>query len=103
MSTNGLLLGDGLLAGLPGTLRAELLAAYAEILRNFRERRWEPAELNGGKLCEVVYTILKGHVDGKFPLNSRKPANMVDACRALEQATNHSRSIRIQIPGSGVF
>jgi hypothetical protein len=98
VSTNAPLLGDELLAGFPGALRSELLTAYAEILRNYRERRWEPAELNGGKLCEVVYTILRGHVDGAFPSKSKKPANMVDACRALEQATNYPRSIRIQIP-----
>ena len=92
------LLPDDLLAGLPATLRKELLAAYEEILRNYRERRWEPAELNGGKLCEVVYTILKGHVAGTFPPRSSKPSNMVDACRALEQAGTFPRPIRIQIP-----
>jgi hypothetical protein len=88
-----------LLAGVPKTLRDELLRAYAQIVRNFRERRWEPAELNGGKLCEVVYTILRGYVDGAFPANSSKPGNMVDACRALEQApATFPRSVRIQIP-----
>ena len=40
---------------------------FNKILRNFRERRWEPAELDGGKLCEIVYSILRGHVDGSFP------------------------------------
>lgn len=98
MGTSAPLLPDDLLAGLPATLRKELLAAYEEILRNYRERRWEPAELNGGKLCEVVYTILKGHVAGVFPSRSSKPSNMVDACRALEQASAFPRSIRIQIP-----
>jgi hypothetical protein len=93
------LLESQLLAGLPAGLRRELLAAYAEVLRNYRERRWEPAELNGGKLCEVVYTILKGHIDGKFPNRSSKPRNLVDACRALEQESGaFPRSIRIQIP-----
>ena len=56
-----------ILAGIPEPLRNELTKALNEILRNFRERRWEPSELNGGKLCEVVYTILRGHIDGKFP------------------------------------
>lgn len=98
MANDQPILEDDLLAGLPTTLRAELLAAYSEILRNYREGRWEPAELNGGKLCEIVYTILKGHVDGKFQTRATKPGNMADACRALEQATNHPRSVRIQIP-----
>jgi len=98
VTTNAPLLPDDLLAALPATLRKELLAAYEETLRNYRERRWEPAELNGGKLCEIVYTILKGHVTGAFPAKSSKPSNMVDACRALEQASTFPRSIRIQIP-----
>ena len=70
---------------------------FNKILRNFRERRWEPAELNGGKLCEIVYSILSGHVTGSFPPAPSKPRNIYDACKALEQASG-SRSIRIQIP-----
>lgn len=84
---------------LPGTLRDELLAAFGQIVKNFRERRWEPAELNGGKLSEVVYAILKGYADGKYPSKAKKPRNMVDACRKLEtDAAGAPRSIRIQIP-----
>jgi hypothetical protein len=69
-------------------------------MRNFRERRWEPSELNGGKLCEVVHSILRGHVDGAMPAKATKPRNMYDACRALEKADdrNFPRAVRIQIP-----
>jgi len=88
-----------ILAHLPQGLRDELVKAYNSIVRNYKETRWEPSELNGGKLCEVVYTILRGHVDGSFPAKSTKPANMVDACRALEHASvSFPRSVRIQIP-----
>lgn len=87
-----------ILSSLPLGLRAELFDCFNEILRNYREMRWEPSELNGGKLCEVVYSILRGYVDNNFPLTSSKPQNMVDACRALEQNTSFPRSIRIQIP-----
>jgi len=84
---------------LPSTLTNELLSSFNEIQKNFRERRWEPAELNGGKLCEVVYTILRGHIDSSMPAKSEKPRNMVDSCHALEQSpTSFPRSIRIQIP-----
>jgi hypothetical protein len=88
------------LSGIPKGLRSELIDALAQISRNFREGRWEPSELNGGKLCEVVYTILKGHVDGKMPAKATKPRNMVDACRDLELADSAKfpRSVRIQIP-----
>lgn len=88
------------LTGIPPGLRHELLEALSEIVRNFREGRWEPSELNGGKLCEVVHSILRGHVDVKFPKKATKPRNMVDACRALESAdaTQFPRAVRIQIP-----
>lgn len=56
-----------LLTNLPTSLREELIRAFRKIEQNFREGRWEPSELNGGKLCEVVYSILKGHVSGSFP------------------------------------
>jgi len=84
----------------PNTLRDELLVAYNQILRNYREHRWEPSELNGGKLCEIIYSIIRGFVDGKFPAKAKKPRNMVDACRDFEKAdsTKFTRSVRIQIP-----
>jgi hypothetical protein len=89
-----------ILASIPPSLRTELFKAFNEIIRNYRERRWEPSELNGGKLSEVVYTILRGYVDQRFPSRATKPRNMVDACRALEQADpqRFSRSVRIQLP-----
>ena len=36
---------SALLAGLPEGLRSELIAAYAEIVTNYVERRWKPSEL----------------------------------------------------------
>lgn len=88
-----------LLPSIPEGLRSPLFDCFEEITRNFRERRWEPSELNGGKLCEVIYTILRGYIDGTFPPVPSKPSNMVDACRALErEPSSINRSIRIQIP-----
>jgi hypothetical protein len=93
------LLQMNLLANLPEGLRGELLAAYGEVLKNFRERRWEPSELNGGKLCEIVYSIVKGYTVGKYPSRSSKPRNMVEACKALEnEPTSVPRAVRVQIP-----
>lgn len=91
---------EGLLVALPATLREELFKSYNEVLRNYRERRWEPSELNGGKLCEVVYSIIAGHASGAMPTTATKPSNMVAACLALEKSDQQrfSRSVRIQIP-----
>lgn len=88
-----------LLNSVPDNFEMELLTRYREIERNFRERRWEPAELNGGKLCEVSYAILKGHIDGSYPSTPAKPKNMIRECQELERADQKfGRSVRIQIP-----
>ena len=73
------------LAAIPVGLRNPLVGCFNDIARNFAEHRWEPAELNGGKFCEVVYTILEGALSGSFAGKPSKPAKMVDACRALEE------------------
>jgi hypothetical protein len=83
---------------LPSGLRDDLLDAYNEIVKTFAERRWEPAELNGGKLCEAAYTIVRGLADGNFPGRSNKPRNIVAACHGMEQETAQPRSVRVQIP-----
>jgi hypothetical protein len=92
-----------MLAALPAGLRTPLIECFQEIVRNYIERRWEPAELNGGKFCEIVYTILDGALAGTYAASPSKPANMVVACRALEgrpanPARVGDRSLRILIP-----
>jgi len=91
------------LGTLPSTLREELLKSYREIAANYSERRWEPSELNGGKFCEVVYSIVNGVLSGSFPTKSTKPSDVVKACRSLESVpTDPARagdhSLRILIP-----
>lgn len=91
-----------LLASIPASLRDPLIEAYREISSNFAEHRWEPSELNGGKFCECVYTILDGAISGTFAAGPSKPRNMKDACLALEQksATGKAgdRTMRILLP-----
>lgn len=90
---------EELLGNLPASLRKELIDEFNKQVKNYRESRWEPAEMGGGKICEIAYSILKGHVDGVFPEKSSKPGNMVDACKDLEQApASFGRAVRIQIP-----
>lgn len=87
------------LGAIPSTLRSELVETFQRISTNYREGRWELSELNGGKLCEIVYSILYGYVSGNFPQRSSKPQDMVAACRQLELASkSFPRSVRIQIP-----
>jgi hypothetical protein len=89
---------EDVFSDLPKRLRVELLGAFTKIVQNYSERRWEPAELNGGKLCEVAYSIVRGMADGKYPTKASKPSNMVLACQKMEQETALPRSPRIQIP-----
>lgn len=92
-----------ILASLPAGLRDPLLESYKEIGTNYMEHRWEPSELNGGKFCEAVYTIVEGQLKGTFATKPSKPADMVKACRALETIPEDTtrigdRSLRILIP-----
>ena len=49
------------LGQLPAGLRAELLTEFGKITLNYRDGRWEAQNLDGGRLCEVAYTILDGY------------------------------------------
>lgn len=94
---------EKLLLGLPFELRAALLLSFQEIASNYAEHRWESSELHGGKLCEVVYTILDGAISGTFAGAASKPANMYEACRSLERTPSvptriGDRSLRVLIP-----
>jgi hypothetical protein len=86
---------------IPAGLRQELLDEFSKITRNYRENRWEAAELDGGRLCEIAYTILAGHLDGnQFPAQASKPNRFEEACRDLGQTpkTAGSDSARLTIP-----
>jgi len=91
-----------MLAKIPAGLRNPLLETYKEIASNFAEHRWSSSELEGGKLCEVVYWICHGFVTGSYVASPTKPSNMCDDCRSLERnrATGKpgDRSVRILIP-----
>src|SRR5437764_12257932 len=99
---------SSLLPSIPTALRTALVEALSEICRNYAERRWEPSELNGGKLCEVVCCIVQGALSGAYPNSPTKPANMLIACQALERLPASAsrlsdRSLRILIPRLLVF
>ncbi len=88
----------------PSGLRAELLECYRGIISAYAERRWRASELEGGRFCEVVFTIIEGALKGAFQASASKPANMFQSCITLESKypPNSSRvgdrSLRILIP-----
>lgn len=87
-----------LLNGIPKGLREPLLQEFNEITKNYLEKRWNSSELSGGKFSEIVFSILDGYAKGTFASKPFKPANFVDACRALEKNTTVPRSFQILIP-----
>lgn len=89
---------DRALSNIPDGLREPLLKEFKAIISNFMERRWLPAELSGGRFCEIVYTILDGHAKSIFPSTPNKPANFAKACQQLENNSTVPRSFRILIP-----
>ena len=97
-TANVLILPSQAFSQLPKKLADELQKAFAEVVKNFAEGRWEPSELNGGKLCEAVYTVCHGIATGAMPKSAAKPQDMVGACRTLEKQTSALRSVRIQLP-----
>lgn len=86
------------LSALPPGLRDPLLDEYRSIVQNYFEHRWSPSELSGGRLCEIVYTVLDGYAKGKYASKPTKPSNFVQACRTLEANTGVPRSFQILIP-----
>jgi hypothetical protein len=88
------------LGQVPAGLRKELLDALAEITANYVAHKWEPSELNGGKLCEVAYTILRGHVDGRWASEATKPRDFKSACLDFEAVDKKRfpQSVRITVP-----
>ena len=88
------------LGNVPPGLRDPLLDALNEIAMNFAAHKWEPSELNGGKLCEAAYTILRSYVDGTWAARPNKPRDFRAACLDFEQAdkTTFGQSVRITTP-----
>ncbi|MFI8303913.1 hypothetical protein ACIF80_10740 [Streptomyces sp. NPDC085927] len=88
------------LGNLPPSLRSELIEEFDKITRNYREGRWEASELNGGRFCEIVYSIVAGHLDGNnYPDKAKKPSRFKDACEKLSNApTTYSESARLTVP-----
>ena len=87
------------LGQLPVGLRTELLTEFQKITQNYRERHWEAQNLDGGRLCEVAYSILDGYTSGgNYAARASKPSNFGTACRALESRTGYPDSARMTIP-----
>ena len=87
------------LGHLPEGLRNELFEEFQKIVQNYRKEHWEAAELDGGRFCEIAYTILAGHTDGdNYPARASKPQQFKQACERLESKVGYPKSARLTIP-----
>jgi hypothetical protein len=86
------------LSAIPPGLRLPLIAEYQSIVQNFLEHRWLPSELSGGRLSEIVYTILDGFGKKAYAPAPQKPSYFKDACGKLENNSGVPRSFQILIP-----
>jgi hypothetical protein len=84
---------------IPEVLRKPLLVEYKRMVERYLERNWMASKLSGGRFSELVYAILVGFANKKYPATiPEKPKNFVLACRKLEEFTGVPRSFQILIP-----
>jgi hypothetical protein len=87
------------LGHLPEGLRNELVEEFQKIVQNYRKEHWEATELDGGRFCEIAYTILAGHTEGdNYPSRASKPQQFKQACERLASKAGYPRSARLTIP-----
>lgn len=84
---------------LPEKLRKQLFDEFRELHDEYIYGRYKPTELNAGRFCEIVYTIVKGYQNGNYEFEAKKPMDMVTSCRKLEQFRGEMpRSMKVLIP-----
>ncbi len=91
---------DTVFSTLPSSIRKKLQNAYNEIRRNFRESRFEPSELNGAKLAEVVFRILEWHTSTthKYTQFGKQIRDFGQSVRRFESMSAFPDSVRLHIP-----
>jgi hypothetical protein len=89
---------DVIFPSFPRPILKKLEISYNEIMRNFREGKFEPSELNGAKFCEVVFRILEWYTSGNYTAFGTRIQNFGQSVRKFESLSAFNDSIRFQIP-----
>ncbi|MFA6462011.1 MAG: hypothetical protein WCV90_07135 [Candidatus Woesearchaeota archaeon] len=87
-------------ANLPEELRFNLEERYGEIIRNFRENRFEPSELNGAKFAEAVFRTLEWYTSSTkvYTPFGTSIRDFEQASRKFESMSSFPDSMRFHIP-----
>ncbi len=96
---------QNILSTLPDELRDALVDALNNVRQDYVERRWEPAELNGGKISEVVFRILEWRTSssGDYTSLTDLVKNFGRSVRKFESDTAAPESVRFHIPNALSF
>lgn len=96
---------QNILSTLPDELRDALVDALNNVRQDYVERRWEPAELNGGKISEVVFRILEWRTSssGDYTSLTDLVKNFGISVRKFESDTAAPESVRFHIPNALSF
>ncbi len=89
---------ESLFSHMPTGLITELKKEYTKVKQNFYEARFEPAELDAAKLCEVLFRILEWHTTGKYTPLGADIKNFEDSTKKFENLSDFNGSIRFHIP-----
>lgn len=89
----------------PDELRKATIEAFNNVRQNYAERRWEPSELNGGKISEAVYRVLEWHTSKSqdFTPLGTQIKDFKTSVRRFENKTDMPDSIRFHIPDALAF
>lgn len=75
-----------------------LLAAYIEVLRNYRIERWKPSELDAGHFVEAARRIVEQELFGQSVPLSKSMGSFSPAVLTKYESANGDEAFRILIP-----
>lgn len=85
---------------IPDSLKKPLIEHYEKALSEYQFQNWEGLGTAVGKICEIIYSIVYGKIEGEYSDKIVKPKkDMVTDCRGFEQYNQvHGPSLCISIP-----
>lgn len=90
---------SSIITNIPQELCDRLEEHYTSLKTSYARGQYEPSELNGGKLCEIVIRILEWHTNnGTYTPLGQTIKDFGTVCRSFENKTGYDDSVRFHIP-----
>ena len=87
-----------LLSKYPEELVDSLLAAYVEVLTNYRIEKWKPSELDAGHFVEAARRIIEKELFGKFTPLSKSMGSFSPTVLSKYESASGDETFRILTP-----